>query len=335
MKRVMITGATGLIGSHTLAARLGRSEAERVQLDETVAVAHSENSWEQPDWLLSRRGADPAAYTRTVAELEYMDDCRRLLHEHRPEIVFHCAARVSVGKTRNGEQLVRQNVALVHNLITAALELPAESRPLFVHVSSIAALGHSTDPEGYTDEQTVMDNLSGCSAYARSKFLSENEVWRGAAHGLRVVAVNPAVVIGAMSPRSGFWLNGLFRAVRRGGHRFWIDGEAAFVAADDVARAMLLLAERPETWGKRYILSAGQLPYRQFLGRIARIEGRPEPRIEIPRWLLQPAVPFVPALGAVLAPHARIDGSAILRALPSFRYSDWTETLAEAAESQR
>lgn len=332
MKRVMITGACGLVGSHTVAALLRENGTPAKYTP--IAVAHSEQSWERLDWQVERRGLDRTGYTRDVAELEYLDDCRRLLRDHRPEILFHCAARVSLGRTRDGERLVRHNVGLTHNLATAALELPAEAQPLFVYVSSIAALGGTAGPSGCLDENSVMENLPGSSAYARSKFLSENELWRGAAHGLRVVVVNPSVVIGTMSPTSDFWLNGLLRTIRRGGNRFWIDGTAAFVAADDVARAMLLLAERPETWGKRYVLSAGNIAYRQFLGQIARSIGRAEPTCKIPRWILRTAVPFVPAVASLIAPHARIDGSSILRAVP-FRYTDWRETLAEVAEAVR
>lgn len=323
----MISGATGLVGSH-LAATLLDEQGGAAKYS-PIVVAHSEQSWERLDWLLARRGLDPEAVCeRRVAELEYLDDCRRLMQEHRPEVLFHCAARVSVGATRDGERLVTENVAMTHNLITAALELPVDERPLFVHVSSIAALGGSVGPNGCIDEGAVMENLAGASAYARSKFLSENEVWRGAAHGLRVAIVNPGVILGEMSPDSGYWLNGLLAAVRRGGNRFWIEGETAFVAADDVARAMLLLSERPESWGRRYILSAENLSYRRFLSLIARAAGRPEPTLRVPSWMLRIASRFAPALAALSASGRRYDGSAILSAIP-FRYTDLKEVLSE------
>lgn len=324
MKKVLITGATGLVGTHLLAGLLGRTACAYAP----TAVAHSEKSWDKLDWLLRRRGLDDRPFRRTIASLEYIDDCRRLLHDERPEIVFHCAARVAVGNARDGEKLVAGNVEITHNLLTAARELPPEEQPFFLHVSSVAALGSTVGPSGCIDENAVMENLAGASAYARSKFLSENEVWRAAAHGLRVAAVNPAVVVGAMAPQSGFWLNALFKAMRKGAYRFWIDGEMAFVSADDVAQAMILLAETPEAWGKRYILSAENLPYRRFLSQIARSLGVREPHLRIPRWMLRTAAPFVPAMAAVLAPHERFDGSAIMRAVP-LRYTDLADTLSQ------
>ena len=183
MKKIIIAGATGMVGTHLVAELLGRQADAGGETYTPTAVAHSEESWRKLDWLLLRRGLGERPHRRTVAALEYIDDCRRLMRDERPDIVFNCAARVAVGRARDGEKLVTRNVEITHNLVTAALELPPEERPLFVHVSSVAALGGTAGPSGCIDENAVMDNLVGASAYARSKFLSENEVWRGAAHG--------------------------------------------------------------------------------------------------------------------------------------------------------
>lgn len=328
MKKVLITGATGLVGSHLTAELLNRIQQGETTYGTPVVVARTDASWGKLDWVLLHRGVAAQPQQRTTAQLEYLDDCRRLLHDERPQVVFHCAARVELGKTKNDEQLVMRNVEMVHNLITAALELPPDERPLFLHVSSIAALGNHPSANGCIDEQAVMENLSSASAYARGKFLSENEVWRGAAHGLSVAVVNPAVILGAMSPDSGFWFNGLLHAMRRGANRFWIEGEMAFVSADDVARALLALAETPSAWGKRYILSAENLTYRRFLTQVARTAGLPAPTIRIPRWMLRLTLPFSPSMAAVIDSYKRFDGSEIMRAVP-FRYTDLTQTLGE------
>ena len=331
MKRLLVTGATGLVGSHLIAELLRRNRsASTAEPCEITAVAHSEASWSRLEWLLRRERLDGESYRKTVAALEYIDDCRRILTDCRPDVIFHCAAQVAVGSAHNGERLVTRNVEITHNLTTAAQEQPKELRPLFVHVSSIASLGHTAGPSGCLDEGAIMENLSGASPYARSKFLSENEVWRAAAHGLPVVIVNPAVIVGIQAPEADFWLNGLSRAARKGANRFWLDGESAFVAAADVARAMVQLAENPESWGKRYILSAENLSFRRFLSAVAQAVGRPAPSLRIPRWMLRTAVPFCPALSAVLSAHPPVDGSAILSAIP-FRYTDLSELWPQIA----
>lgn len=326
----MITGATGLVGTHLIAELLGRAAAEGAEEYRITAVTHSDESWKKLDWLLLKRGLTGGPHRRAVAGLEYIDDCRELMRGERPDIVFNCAARVAVGKARDGEKLVTRNVEITHNVVTAALEMPDQERPLLVHVSSVAVLGRTTGPSGCVDESAVMENLAGASAYARSKFLSENEVWRAAAHGLRVAVVNPAVIVGTMAPQSGFWLNELFKAMRKGANRFWIEGETAFVAADDVARAMVLLTETPQAWGKRYILSAENLPYRRFLNLIAQALDLPRPHIRLPRWLMRMAVPFAPSMAAVIAPHKRYDGSKIMQAV-GLRYTDLAAAMSQIA----
>ncbi len=332
MKNLLVTGATGLVGSHLIAELLRRNRSvDPAERCEITAVAHSETSWNRLEWLLRHEKLDREPYRKSVAALEYIDDCRQTLADCRPDTIFHCAAQVAVGSAHNGEQLVSRNVEITHNLATTALEMPSPPpRPLFVHVSSIAALGHAPGPSGRIDERAIMENLAGASPYARSKFLSENEVWRAATHGLPVVIVNPAVIVGLQAPETGFWLNGLFRAARKGANRFWLDGETAFVAATDVARAMVLLAENPESWGKRYILSAENLSFRRFLGAVAQAVGRSEPTFRVPRWLLKTSVPLFPSMGAVIAPHTPVDGSAILSAVP-FRYTELSELWPQIA----
>ena len=99
MKKVLITGATGLVGSHLTAELLSRLQQGDTTYGTPVVVARSDASWGKLDWVLLRRGVATRLQQRTTAQLEYLDDCRRLLHDERPQVVFHCAARIELGKT--------------------------------------------------------------------------------------------------------------------------------------------------------------------------------------------------------------------------------------------
>lgn len=334
MKKVLVTGSTGLVGTY-LVAELLRGEYT------VVAHGSSETSFAKLDWLLGKKGLSAKPYARVAVRLEDIDDCRRLVREAGPvDMVFHCAAKVAVGSVRKGkgERLVTDNVEMTRNLLIAVQETVADNtqpkKPLFIQVSSVAALGSGVNEHGLVDEQSLMDHLMEASPYARSKFLSENEVWRAQVQGLPAVVVNPAVVLGAAAPRAKFWLGGLMQAVRKG-LSVWVDGGTAFVGAADVARAMVLLAETPESWGQRYILSAENLTFRTFLTDVARAVGAHPPKWKIPGWMLRTAKPFVPALSAITgnADPNRFDGSKITRSVP-FSYRPWPETWDEITAAQ-
>jgi nucleoside-diphosphate-sugar epimerase len=91
------------------------------------------------------------------------------------------------------------------------------------------------------------------------------EVWRGIAEGLQAVIVNPSVILGA-----GDWTKGssqFFLRIYRG-MKFHTSGMTGFVDVRDVSRCMIRLMEQKH-FGERYILSAGDLCYRELFNLIA------------------------------------------------------------------
>ncbi len=296
MRQALITGATGLVGGH-LAEELARGGEWRLR-------------------LFSRSGQAPLPPGDAVevfrGDLFDLDDCRRALQG--VEVVFHCAAQVQVGRIRGGEQLVREHVEMTHNLLVAAAEQPTP--PLFVHVSSIAALGR-VDPPARVDETTLFGSIGTQSPYSRAKFLAENEVWRAAAHGLRVVVASPAVIWGE---RPGGKTPPLVRAIRRtAACGVWIDGTIGLVSARDVARALVALAETPSAWGERYLLCSENVPVRSLIEQVGG-----KPRLHLPGWLLRTGARIAPVLDAAADLTLLYDGSKITRATP-FRYTQAVE----------
>ena len=63
------------------------------------------------------------------------------------------------------------------------------------YVSSIAALSRYEDNDEVTEENYWKPNAKN-SNYAISKYLSEQEVWRGIQEGLPAVIINPSVILG-------------------------------------------------------------------------------------------------------------------------------------------
>ena len=135
---------------------------------------------------------------------------------------------------------------------------------------SIAALGK---PIGkYATEETYWTTDVNNSEYSISKYLSEMEAWRGIQEGLSVVIVNPAVILGG-----GIISDGILQQIDKG-MPFYTEGVNAFVDVRDVVNIMVQLMNK-ETFGERYILASGNLPFRDLFIRIAKQMKRKEPRI--------------------------------------------------------
>ncbi len=259
---VAVTGATGMLG-RSLVARLV----------DTGAVIR----------LVSRHAARCEPLLRSFPAGRFEVVGTELVEPHGmrkafrgADLVFHCAAGVSFRGLEDGEAgLVGINTSLAHHVVNACLEAGTGR---LVHVSSIASLGRRNS-EPKMDEGSYPENLDGWNDYAVSKYYSENEVWRGIHRGLDAVIVNPAVILG-----SGDWKGhgspALFDFFARG-IPFYTAGVTGYVDVEDVARAMTALAVEPSASGRRFVLCAENLSYREIIGLIARSVGKRPPTVEL------------------------------------------------------
>lgn len=187
------------------------------------------------------------------------------------ELLFHCAAMVSI-LPRDGQKMIFTNREGTANVVNAALTCGIKK---MIHVSSIAAVGHAKNVTAHT-EKNPWDRNHRVSNYAISKYLAEQEAWRGWAEGLETVIVNPAVVLG-----SGRWQEGalpLFEACWNQ-MAFYPTGVMGYVDVRDVARFMVQLMESSIS-GERYILSSQSESYQNILTMIAEAMGKRPPYIK-------------------------------------------------------
>jgi nucleoside-diphosphate-sugar epimerase len=194
--------------------------------------------------------------------------------------VMHCAAMVSF-HPRDTVRMMQVNVEGTANLINLSLEMGVQR---FIHVSSIAAIGR-TKERPHLDEKAKWVQSGGNSQYAISKYLGEQEAWRGHAEGLSVAIVNPAIVLG-----SGFWNVGSAKFFKQinDGLKFSPVGRSGFVDVRDVARFMVLLMES-DISGERYIMNAENTLYRDFFKMIAQALNAKTPPIPVTPFLAEVA----------------------------------------------
>ncbi len=285
--RALVTGAAGFIGS----AVLRRAIEEGF---ETVALVRAGSDRRNLAGLpCELRQGDLGDPPSLAAALE---GCQAL---------FHVAAdyRLWVPKP---EAIYRTNVEGTLSLMRAAL---AARLSRIVYTSSVATLG--LNPDGTpADEDTPSTLADMIGHYKRSKFLAEEEVRRLVREeGLPAVIVNPSAPIGPRDVRPTPTGRMIVEAAS-GKMPAYVDTGLNVVHVDDVAHGHLLAFARGRL-GERYILGGDNMSLRQILAEVARLTGRPPPRIRLPHNLVLP-IAYAAEAWARLAgrgePIATVDG---------------------------
>lgn len=260
MKKVFLTGASGLIGSYILKDLVRRDFNVKVLRRSKKGFSEFENN-SQIEWV------DGDLFDIPLLRDQLMD-C---------EVVIHSAAIVSFNpKEKN--KMFRTNIEGTRNLVDAALDAKVRR---FVHVSSVAALGKTDDGKPIS-ENTKWTSNDERANYDITKFNAELEVWRGAEEGLEVNVVNPSVVIGVSD-----WLKSssrLFKFIYQNS-KFYTDGIINYVDVRDVSKTVISLVTSSD-FGKRMILCAGNIDFENFYSKVAHGFSKPTPKIKIPVWLL-------------------------------------------------
>lgn len=269
---ILVTGATGLVGSYLLFELLRAGEPVR-------ALLHNRNSLIHTRQIFNSLGTDAETLINRVewVEGDVLDYFSLLDAMKGVQKVYHCAAIVSFDP-RDRNQMMKVNVDGTANVVNAALEAGIEK---LCHVSSIASLGR-TENSNIIDEKSQFRTSAYNSMYSLSKFAGEREVWRGTAEGLKAVIVNPSVILGYGNPDKGS--TKLFQTIYRNS-LFYGQGVNGFVDVQDVARVMVGLMES-RVVNERFVVSAGDFSYRDIFTMIAKAYGKEEPRYPVPAFAL-------------------------------------------------
>lgn len=275
---ILVTGGTGLVGSHLLYKLISNNETvratyrkpEKLENTKNVFSCYTDNyealfnkiEWVQADLL------DIPMLTEVF---------KNILH------VYHCAAFVSF-EPNKFNLLRRTNIDGTANIVNLCLAFNVVK---LCHVSSIATLGNTLNNEEVT-EKTIWNPEDDNNVYAISKYGAEMEVWRGTQEGLDVVIVNPGVILGA-----GIWSYGtgsLFKKVAKG-LSYYTQGTVALVDVSDVVNIMIALI-KSDIKNERFVLVAEHKTYKGFLQGLAKsVNGKP-PKKEAKPWLLNIAWKF-------------------------------------------
>ncbi len=269
---ILVTGATGLVGSYLLHKLLLKGERVRGTL-------YNRQSIERTRAIFNSLGSNAEELLGKIEWIEGDVLDVMMLEEAMKGVdhVYHCAAVVSFDP-RDLDHMMRINIDGTANVVNAALAAGVKK---FCHVSSIASLGR-TDDSDIIDEESEWRSGSKNSKYSRSKFMGEREVWRASAEGLPVVIVNPSIILGYGHPDKGS--TRMFKTIHKNS-AFYGKGTNGFVDVRDVVNAMVSLMES-DIVNERFVVSAGNFTYKDIFSMIARGFKKPEPRFEVPNFIL-------------------------------------------------
>jgi dihydroflavonol-4-reductase len=251
---ILITGATGLVGSH-LAIHL-------LENDENVrAIYRNENSIVKTKSLFELYKISHLFDKIEWIQADINDITTLEIAFENIEYVYHCAALVSFDP-KDEEKLRKINIEGTANVVNFCL---AKNIKKLCYVSSIAAFGDLLDHEKIITETTDWNPEKFHSDYAISKYGAEIEVFRAQQEGLNVVIVNPGVILGAGFFESG---SGKIFAKVKNGLSFYTNGTTAFVAVSDVVKIMFQLM-KSNINGERFALVSENCTYKYLLETIA------------------------------------------------------------------
>jgi nucleoside-diphosphate-sugar epimerase len=263
--RVSITGGTGLVGRHVIAALRARGDTVRALARSEAAAAD-----------LAGLGAEPLRG-------DLADTARLDLLVAGSDAVVHAAAIVLAGGSWAAWH--EANVLGTDRVARTAARHGAR----LIHISSVAVYGRQLARErgsARLDEEFDLERAAAPrDAYARSKREAELAVWRVAKEaGLSAVALRPCVIYGEgdrhFSPRVAYLL-------RRGLVPLIGDGEnhLTVVYAGNVAAAVAAALDHRSVTGPFNVTNDGDVTQRGFIERFAAGCGVQPRSIRIPRGL--------------------------------------------------
>ncbi len=258
---ILVTGGTGLLGSHLLYELVREHE-------EVLALKRPSSDLEQVKRVFGYYTDEVDELFRLIdwvdADLMNQAEVERTLID--VDQVYHSAGMVSF-QPRDRGQMIRFNMHSTANVVNACL---AKGVQKMLHVSSTSAIGKPSENEP-ANESMIWARSKTSTGYAESKFRSEMEVWRGMEEGLQAVIVNPSIILGA-----GFWERGSSAIFSRvsGGLKYAAPGITGYVGVQDVVSAMIRLMNS-DIKGERFIISGGNFSYRQVFEMIGQSLGKP------------------------------------------------------------
>ena len=289
---ILITGATGFIGTRVHASARGQGVTTRL--------------------LVRRKGQLPGSVHGSLADTQaLLSVCTGV------DLVFHCAGHAHAFHSLPGagaQHHWQVNFEGTRNLVEAAGQAGVGR---FVFLSSVKAMAEPGDfcvDEGFPGKPDT--------AYGQSKRAAEEAVLEaGKRYDMHVVNLRLTMVYGSGGRGN---LERMGRLIKKG----WFPplpetgNHRSLVHVDDVVAAMRLVADDDRANGQTYIITGQEAPSgRQLYNAVRKALGRPECRWRVPEAILRASARFGDSLEVACRRRMPLDSEALDRLLGSAWYS--------------
>lgn len=257
LRNVLLTGATGLLGSNLL-KHLSQEEFQIYAIKRPTSDLNLCPQSDKIIWISTEN-----------LSLEFILQLNTPFH-----YIIHAAGLVSYQK-KDKEKLFQINSLLTREMAEAALSLKCEK---FIFISSISAIGKKSE-SGIFDETTPWDEKQFCSNYGKSKKAAEDIVKVLGEEGLPYLIFNPSVIIGPAKPdQSSARLNSYLAD----GKPFYTAGTLNYIAVDDVSTA-IIKGMHSKFIHQQWIINGGSVSYQEFFTLVADYLGVKPPKYKVPK----------------------------------------------------
>ena len=294
MEKILVTGAEGFLGYHTI-----KLLNERQKIKPRGLVEVEDEQLVQ----LGLKNLEVEIIRGSIQDLQILrQTCEGI------DTVFHMKFQISLGGGKEAEEMMEQiNVVGTRNLLQAATEAGVK-RVVISSSSLTVGLNQESEPLNETADWTKHQfNLP----YALSRRKAEQEclATESSADHPVVVAINPSFTMGP-EDYIGAPANQLAKLISQGKFKFNIPVGFGILDVRDYAEGALLAAERGRH-GQRYLLSGKNVTLRQFIKNVATIAGIKPPGflIPLPVWVVSPVIAVIRVFSKVRGQPSPVNSS--------------------------
>ena len=317
---VLVTGGTGFLGAYIIKHLVEKGYTVRAIRRSNKLPAFIPNEiLDKVEWVEG-----------DVLDIVSLEEAME-----RIDTVIHAAAMVSFSK-KEQKLMYQVNVEGTANVVNIAME---KNIKRFVHISSIAAIGRKADG-GHVNEATKWEESKVNTHYAKSKYRSELEVWRGISEGLNAVILNPSTILGYSDWNTGS--SAIFKNVYNE-FKWFTSGVNGFVDVEDVAAATVLLLESTIS-EERFIINGDHWPFRKLMDTMAENFKKKKPAKEATpfllgiAWRIEKLKSFFTGKKPLLTKESAkvavsktwFDNDKFLEAFPQFSFTPLEQTIRKA-----